>query len=153
MNTNNNMKVLYKLLKEFEGERSDVYIDSLNYFTVGIGHRLTGREKPKIPFKRGFLISDEQLQDLFIDDIKNAIHVANDIFPNYEKHPNQIKVFMVLMSYNLGYRLRGFKRANKALIDFNYGKARLEYINSKWAKQVHLNRTTKTTDLLRFKHE
>ena len=149
----NNMGILYKLLKEFEWKTNEVYKDSLGYYTVGIGHKITGYEIPQIPKIVGHKITDKQLENLFIKDIDNAIKVANNIFPNYSVHPNDVKVFMVLMGFNLGYRLKSFKRANKALIEFNYGTARLEYLNSIWVTQVHSYRAIKTTNLLKFKHE
>jgi len=144
------LKLINGYLKVFEGYKETVYIDSLGNPTVGIGHLIKGDESPYIEPIIGFRINQKQIEELFNNDIKDAVKKAKTIIPNFEQHPSEVQSFLVMMCFNLGYKLKTFKKANKHLINFNYGLARDEYLDSVWCKQVGIRRATHTTNLLRF---
>lgn len=137
---------MLKYLSIFEGYEPKVYKDSLGYLTVGIGHKLTNGDH----IRKNARLNDTQIETLFIKDCEEAEKVAKKVISNYDNQPYKVKLFLNLMSFNLGYKLSSFKIANKHLKNFNYGLARIEYLNSLWAKQVGTFRATETTNLLRF---
>lgn len=135
-----------KYLRGFEGYRNRVYKDSRGYLTVGIGHHLTTKEQEK--WREGYYLHDETVEKLFFSDIRNAIKLAKNIYPNFSQHTENVKVFMVLQAFNMGNNLRKFTISNEHLKNFNYGLAFHGFRNSLWAKQVGEYRTMKTTNLL-----
>jgi len=150
MNTTHLTKLhsdMLKYLTIFEGYEHKVYKDSLGNLTVGIGHKLVKGDN----IRKNARLNDIQIETLFIKDCEQAEKTAKSVISNYETQPYKVKLFLNLMSFNLGHRLASFKIANKHLKNFNYGFARLEYLNSKWYKQVGEYRAIETTNLLRFK--
>jgi len=129
-------------LMEYEGVKLQSYTDTTNNKTIGVGHKIKKHENiPKyISFQKAFSILEK--------DIAIANGMARSMFPFYETYPDNIRVFLTLMSFNLGYNLKKFKKANNFLQQGDYEKAREEYLDSLWAKQVHDNRAYGTTNLL-----
>lgn len=145
----NNFKIVQDYLIDFEGYKNKTYrlLDE-PFLTVGIGHKITNNELYTLPRKEHEYVEDYIIQELFIKDIQNAVSLAKDIYPNYEQHTNNVRIFMVLQAFNMGNNLRSFVNSNQHIIDFNYGLAYEGFMKSKWAKQVHEHRATKTCNLL-----
>jgi len=137
---------LYSYLMEFEGYRNNVYKDTEGYLTVGVGHKLTAIECKK--YTEGFFLNDEKIQELYISDIDNAINMAKKVFKTFNNQNGNIQLFLILMCFNLGGRIKTFRNANQQLEQFNFGLARKDYLDSLWAEQVKEHRATKTTNLL-----
>lgn len=124
---------LRKALIRDEGERLEAYQDTVDLWTIGVGH-LLGTEK------RMSRITQAESRALLEADIDEAIV---RIFPllhdflgaGYEINDARYRA-VVNMSFNLGNRLGGFKKFLGAMNAGAYELAAKEMMDSKWAKQV-----------------
>ena len=83
------------------------------------------------------LISIEQAEEWLIDDIGEAMALANDwlgpgVFDGLTEARQRA---VVNMAFNLGNRIREFKRLRVYLIEGVWNWAAKEMIDSKWAKR------------------
>ena len=112
-----------------EGKRLTAYQDSLDYWTIGIGHLLGKKRTIK-------QITEQQCLEFFEEDIKDAEENLDRIIPFWrELDPVRQRVLMN-MSFNLGGRLAQFKRFIKALDQRDFDLAVLSMRDSKWYSQV-----------------
>lgn len=123
-----------------EGLRLVAYQDSVDLWTIGVGHLLG--DKPRLKE-----ITYEEAMAFLAADIKAAEVVINDTIPqsNHWKMcgigPCQAEAVryraLVNMAFNLGgKRFRGFKKFIEAVNISDWGKAAEEMMDSKWAGQV-----------------
>lgn len=129
------------MLKEFEGLSLRAYKDTLGNWTIGYGHKL--REPINI-------ITHKRALEILDEDIELAIGRCRAMFKSFDYEPCNIKVFLILMSFNMGYNLTDFRKANKALFDGKMRQAKREYRDSLWSKQVSKDRVNKTLRLLNW---
>jgi len=120
------MKSLEAWIKQHEGFRNKLYIDTVEKYSIGFGRNLTDRG-----------ISREEAEFMLANDIlmcKKELHAFNW----YYGHPPNVQDALVNMCYNIGLpRLLGFKKMIAALTEHDYTKAAIEALDSKWATQVH----------------
>lgn len=87
------------LLRFHEGQKLKAYLDSLNYWTVGVGHLLPDPRNPKWD---GYVITQKQCDDLFESDILEHQHLIDTQAPWANKF-DEVRAYVVLdMTYNLG---------------------------------------------------
>lgn len=117
-------------LRRHEGVRLKVYKDTEGIWTNGVGH--TG---PDV-FEGMKDITPEVAEGWLLEDTLKAVRLARSIFASYDSLDQVRKSVLINMAFNLGNRLRTFKKMIAAVEakDFNY--AALEMLNSKWAVQV-----------------
>lgn len=136
-----------ELLKQHEGYRNKVYLDSVGKKTIGIGFNMTRADAPALIKQIGGnydrllngedVLTDEQILDLFKLNIKTAYNDAKKYLPNFDSLPRNIKLAVLDMSFNLGYpRLNKFVNTKKYIEAGEYDKAGDEILKSKWAIQV-----------------
>lgn len=123
--------VLYRELIRDEGKRLTPYQDSLGYWTVGIGHLLQPGE-PRTP------ITEAQCRDYWIGDVADAEARLNAILPGWRNLSEVRQRAMVNLSFNLGWKLAGFKRFLAAMEREDYVSAGQHLGDSLWARQVKL---------------
>ena len=134
-----NIGRLIKQLKIDEGISHRVYIDSLGYKTVGIGHLIKESDPEYLKDRKaGELITDEELNELFLADTAIAIQDAIIIFnTEWDKIPPIAQEVIVNMLFNLGrLRFLGFKKFIKAVYAKDWSTAAAEMMDSQWATQV-----------------
>ena len=66
------------------------YQDHKGKLTIGIGHLITPKEQSKGIFKKG--ISEDQVYELFTNDIQTKLQTARRIFPKYDEFPLDLKI-------------------------------------------------------------
>lgn len=132
-----------------EGYTLVSYRDSLGFQTIGIGHRLESNKRATL--------THAQVDDLFRNDVNNAIRAARAEIPNYDKHSAKVKMVLIELSFQLGQTgLRKFKKFNEAMNKMNYVLAAQELRNSKVFKQTpnrimrHIKVLTSQTNILIF---
>lgn len=114
-----------------EGVRNSVYVDSLGYKTIGIGHKLLPHELD-ISY-----LNDDGVDNFFRIDLQKAISDARSLVPNFDKHNAEVKILLVSMAFNLGHSgFSKFVKFRKAIGNNNYDVAAAELLDSKWARQV-----------------
>ena len=117
-----------KYLIKHEGLKLKPYVDTVGKMTIGVGRNLDDN---------GIEV-DEALY-MLRSDIKTAQDDLKSIFKNFEELPDNAKLALTDMMFNLGKtRFSKFKKMIKAVKKKNYKKAAKEAKNSKWCKQVKI---------------
>ncbi|MEZ4051441.1 glycoside hydrolase family protein [Enterobacter rongchengensis] len=154
------MKNLYKMIRQDEGEKLELYLDTEGYQTIGIGHLcvLSSSRQKAIEHLDKLLgrstngkITQQESEQLFAQDVQKSLREIEraglmDIYtPSNEARRNAL----VNLMFNLGGpRLLGFKNALKAWRAKDYNKAADEFLDSKWARQVK-SRSMRVTQCIR----
>lgn len=130
------LKAFERELKRDEGYRSEPYLDSVGYGTASIGYgrtfysdgeRVSLSDKPTNP--------SEALEWLRADAYA-AILYCQTLYPYYDSLPPDIQNVLANMSFNLGGKLRRFRRMNSAVKAGNRKKMAKEMKDSNWYSQV-----------------
>jgi GH24 family phage-related lysozyme (muramidase) len=118
------------------------YLDTEQFATIGIGHKL-------LPHEMGLqIVTRNQAYAMLEADLDIATRSCVKLFPNFYKFPANTQLGILDMVFNLGEN--GFRQFSKTIQLLNEGKfqeASREALNSKWATQVP-NRARRTARLL-----
>ena len=141
-----NMDRLLKSVKQHEGYRNKVYLDSLGKRTVGVGHLCV-----EDFWEDNKEYSEEMLMKILKDDLKNAIQGAEELCSDCPDLKDLAKEIIVEMIFQLGKTgVSKFRNMWKALKKNppQYGVAASEMLDSRWAKQTP-NRAKEMSDHMR----
>lgn len=116
-----------------EGIRHTAYKDTLNNWTIGVGHLI------KIPDEE-YLIDKEltslEVDQIFTTDLNQAIDDARKFINADEIHEEAFEI-VIDMAFNLGLpKLMQFQKFQQALRARQYKIASTEMLNSLWARQL-----------------
>ena len=128
------MERLLKSVKEHEGYRNKVYLDSLGKRTVGVGHLCV----------EDFWEDDKEYEEKFLltileHDLKSAIKSAERLCSDCPDLDDLAKETIIEMIFQLGETgVSKFRNMWKALKQSppQYGVAATEMLDSRWAKQT-----------------
>lgn len=116
-----------------EGIRTTAYKDTLNNWTIGVGHLI------KIPDEEYLLdkeLTDLEVDQIFTTDLNQAIDDARK-FIDVDILSEEAFFVVVDMAFNLGLpKLMRFQNFQQALKEKDYKKASREMLDSLWAKQL-----------------
>jgi len=116
------------MLKRHEGVESHVYRCSAGFETIGAGRNIS---------KSGLGLSDDEVDYLLENDIVRVIKELSSEYPWFKDLDDVRKDAIIDISFNLGAtRLRGFERALAAMDAADYKTASLEFLDSKWSRDV-----------------
>ena len=122
------MEQLIEMLKRHEGGKSHVYKCSAGYESIGVGRNIS---------KTGLGLSEDEVDYLLESDISRVIKELSSEYPWFNDLDDVRKDAMIDISFNLGAtRLRGFKRALAAMDVADHKTASLEFLDSKWSRDV-----------------
>ena len=127
-----NMERLLKSVKEHEGYRNKVYLDSLGKRTVGVGHLCV----------EDFWEDDKEYEEKFLltileHDLKSAIKSAEELCSDCPDLDDLAKELIVEMVFQLGKTgVSKFRNMWKCLSEENMVGASYEMLDSRWAKQT-----------------
>ena len=150
-------------IKEMEGSRNDVYLDSKLKPTVGIGHLIDAGSPTDIRnLQVGDEISDERVQELFEMDWEHHLEAAKRL-PGWDSATKRQRAALIDLVYNMGPNfLDNFPSMRRALEQGNFNEAvrQLEFadpdnrpgVKSQWFHDVKERRNQPTLDLLRDIH-
>ena len=133
-----NIELCKAEIKRHEGEVLEIYMDSLGYKTLGVGH-LCQPEDPEYSWEVGTAVSQEVV-DMYYDNdfnkhLKEAIHVVGE--EDFENLPEAIQRVIVNMCFNLGgTRLSKFKNMLAACRSHNWQEMARQMQDSRWYYQV-----------------
>ena len=126
-------------IKRHEGEVLEIYMDSLGYKTLGVGH-LCQPNDPEYSWEVGTSVSQEVVDMYYEDDFDKHYKEAIHVFGNQEdfyKLPEKIQHVLVNMCFNLGgSRLSKFKNMLKACREHNWKEMSVQMQDSRWFTQV-----------------
>jgi len=115
-----------KLIAKHEGKRHFVYLCPAGKQTIGIGRNLNDKG-----------LSDEEIDFLLENDIKECLDDLKGLFSSWMSLDNVRQAVLVDMRFNLGAGgFRKFKKLIKAVREKSFSAARLEMLDSKWARMV-----------------
>ena len=124
-----------------EGKSKSAYQDSLGYWTIGIGRLCDKR------FDAG--LSPDEMLYLLSNDINNAKQEMNQ-FPWFTKLDDVRQGVLIELNFNIGLtHLLEFKSMITYLIHSDFSNAAEAMLDSLWAKQVGVNRSTDMANRLR----
>ena len=130
------IEILKKELIEDEGCKYEIYLDHLGYKTFGIGH-LCKATDPENDLEVGSEVSKERVDECFINDIEKVIEDCIILYDDFYTLPDEAQLIVANMMFNLGRpRLTNFIRMRKAVNEGNFAEAKIQMLDSKWAKQV-----------------
>ena len=123
------MDRLIKMLKRHEGVKSHAYQCTAKRWTIGVGRNIDA--------DGGIGLSEEEIDYLLRNDIRRIVNELDSEYPWFKGLDATRKDAMVDISFNLGAtRLRGFKKALAAMEVKDYRTAAIEFLDSRWARQV-----------------
>ena len=100
----------------------------MGYETIGVGRNISDS---------GIGLSEEEIDYLLLNDIKRIIEELDSAFDWFTSLDKVRQEAMINLCFNLGLtRLRGFVNALEAMSQANYKQASLEFLDSRWARQV-----------------
>ena len=130
------LEILKKQLTEDEGCKYEIYLDHLGYKTFGIGH-LCKATDPENDLEVGSEVSKERVDECFLNDIEKVIEDCIILYDDFYTLPDEAQLIVANMMFNLGRpRLTNFIRMRKAVNEGNFAEAKIQMLDSKWAKQV-----------------
>ena len=113
-------------IKEYEGFSSLPYDCTAGFLTIGFGRNLE---------QRG--ITKEEAEILLANDIKIAENEISRIIKDWEALPEQAKIVLIDLTYNLGLKkLLTFEKMLDAVDRRDWESAHSELLDSKYARQV-----------------
>ena len=123
-------------LKEDEGCKYEIYLDHLGLPTFGIGHLVTEWDQ-EYEKEVGTEVSEERVNNCFVADIHGTIKDCNILYSNFSELPGEVQLILANMMFNLGRpRLSKFVRMREAVNKGDWQEAKIQMLDSKWAKQV-----------------
>jgi lysozyme len=140
------MERLLQSVKDHEGYRNKVYLDTLGKRTVGVGHLCV----------EDFWEDDKEYEENFLmtileKDLETAIKGSKELMEEHECSDidDLAKEIIVEMIFQLGKTgVSKFRNMWKALSELNYVGASFEMLDSRWAKQTP-NRANGMADLMK----
>jgi len=141
-------------VREHEGVRTSMYLDSLGKATIGIGHLIQPHERSR--YSEGVEISMEEVEELFDIDLNRAAAGADLLIDECvgKDLPQNVSEVILEMVYQLGTNgVRNFSKMWKAMRVKDWEKAAAEMKDSRWHSQTtkrceHLAEIVANTDKL-----
>jgi len=136
-------KKVYVHMKLREGYKKEVYLDTSDKPTCGIGHLLTGSEKEDYPV--GTEVDDYIVKEWYMHDITLAMEAANKQASILSTDSDNVKIALISVNYQLGRNwIKKFPAAWKCLCHKEYDRAIDEIMyadvktkrHSRWYKQT-----------------
>ena len=82
-------------------------------------------------------LSDDEVEYLLQNDIKRVKQELKEIFPDFDKLPENVRMVLIDMDFNLGKsRFLTFKKMIQAVKERNWEAMIREMRNSRWCRQV-----------------
>lgn len=132
-----NINTLREEIEADEGCEYKIYRCSEGYPTAGIGHLLTEWDEEYYDKPIGTPVSEEQVQEWFVNDVQVAIRDCQDIFNSFDKLPEDLQHVFVNMAFQLGGpRLRKFRKMIAAVEMEDYNEVAAQMEDSRWFKQT-----------------
>lgn len=149
---------LYEHMKLREGYKNEVYLDTLNKPTCGIGHLLTKQEQEDFPV--GTEVDDYKIKEWYMEDITTALEAAKKQASILSTDDEHIVIALTSVNYQLGRSwTKKFPTAWKCLCHKEYDRAIDEIMyadkdsgrHSRWYKQTPVRVEDFVTAIKRLK--
>ena len=126
-------EVLKKRIRDHEGFRETIYLDTLKKATIGYGHLVTDEDD----FEEGKQYSKEVLLAVFEKDFEKAQMGADQLVGHIQELHIEAKNVITEMVFQLGTQgVRNFRKMISALEARDYQRASAEMLDSRWHAQT-----------------
>ena len=133
-----------EMIIRHEGYRDEVYLCPTGHPTIGVGHKLTEKDT----FKKGVKYPKETLMKILGTDIANAEFYSRLLVGNWNL-PEPAREVITMMIFQIGnHGITKFKKFLKALEEKDYATAKLEMLDSKWARSDSPHRAKELADII-----
>ena len=126
-------------IKRHEGEVLEIYIDSLGYKTLGVGH-LCQPNDIEYNWEVGTPVSQKVVDAYYEMDFRKHYYEAVNVFGDekgFNNLPDDIQRVLVNMAFNLGgTRLSKFRNMLQACREHDWNRMAAEMQDSRWFHQV-----------------
>lgn len=126
-------------IKRHEGEVLEIYIDSLGYKTLGVGH-LCQPNDIEYDWEVGTPVSQEVVDTYYEMDFRKHYYEAVNVFGDekgFNNLPDDIQRVLVNMAFNLGgTRLSKFRNMLQACRNHDWQEMARQMQDSRWFGQV-----------------
>ena len=113
--------------RKHEGSKNQLYKDSRNYWTIGIGHLVTAQE---LPHYKNRVLTSSEIESIFAKDLESKMHLINNKFgTKFNEYSDNLKC-AIIDGYFRG-DLPGSPKAIDLLIKGDFNGASIEYLNNK----------------------
>ena len=131
-----NIEQLRTELESDEGCVFSTYTCSEDRVTFGIGH-LVLPDDPEYNQPIGSPVSADRVTECFDRDIGTVIAESQRLYPQFDNLPEEVKLIICNMLFNLGFpTLSKFKDMKAAIDDRLWDEAADAMADSRWAKQL-----------------
>ena len=133
--------MIIEMLRTHEGVETHAYKCTAEKTTIGVGRNIDP--------SGGIGLSHDEIDYLLANDIKRVEAELLRAFSWYDDLNQPRKDAMIDMCFNMGLpRLMKFKKALAGMAMVDYNAASIEFLDSRWAKQVG-QRAITITDIIR----
>ena len=131
-----NIDKLREEIEYDEGSVNKIYLDHLGLPTFGIGHLVTEWDE-EYGLEVGTDVSEDRCIECFDTDIQIVLSDCDRLYPDFNELPEEVQLILGNMMFNLGRpRLSKFVKFRKAINNNDWQEAKIQMLDSKWAKQV-----------------
>lgn len=131
-----NIEQLRLELELDEGCKYVTYKCSEDRLTFGIGH-LVLPDDPEYDQPVGTAVSSDRVTECFDKDVGTVIAESKKLYPQFDSLPEEVKLIICNMLFNLGLPTLSKFKDMKAAIDAEQWSAAADaMLDSKWAKQL-----------------
>ena len=134
-----NIAVCKAEIKRHEGEVLEIYMDSLGYKTLGVGH-LCQPNDIEYNWEVGTPVSQKVVDAYYEMDFRKHYYEAVNVFGDekgFNNLPDDIQRVLVNMAFNLGgTRLSKFRNMLQACREHDWNRMAAEMQDSRWFHQV-----------------
>ena len=135
------MSKIIEMLRKHEGVETHAYKCTAGKTTIGVGRNIDPNG--------GIGLSNDEIDYLLANDVERVDAELFQVFSWYDDLDDPRKDAIMDMCFNMGLpRLMQFKKALGAMSAKNYDSAAVEFLDSRWAKQVG-QRAISITDIIR----
>jgi GH24 family phage-related lysozyme (muramidase) len=122
-----------------EGYRLKSYKDKTGLWTIGVGHLLGG----EYTFAN-LTWTPEQVLLTLMQDLNSAVYYVRKYIYTFEQLSDNRQRVLISMMFNLGpNRFAGFTNTIAAINRLDYYRAKVEMLDSKWAREDVPNRANR----------
>ena len=120
---------IIKQLRREEGSVPHAYLDSLGYWTIGVGRLIDQR--------RGGGLSESEIDLLLTNDVSRIMRELRESLPWVEQLDDARRAVLVGMAFQMGTAgLMQFTQTLASVRDQRYMTAAAQMLQSKWAQQT-----------------
>jgi len=114
-----------KYIAPHEGKKNKAYKDTKGKWTIGIGHLIVPGEE----YLLSKILTDEEIDRLFANDLKKHINMAKKLFPKFDKYPPYIQASLTDSVYRGGTKNDIGPKTRVLINSDNWAAAADEYVN------------------------